>query len=171
MDKRFDEVSPPGWSGTTKAMKKHKKDIDNPFALAWYMKNKGDKPHYKPEPGDTSKSKKKPEKKEKYKHEEKPKHKKFKEWLGERGVLTEQPAVPAAGGAAGGTTGATAAAPATNTAAATQPAQKEQQAQQQIYTKFGQPGTAVPNAQVYNQIVQMWTQAGMPANTLPVVIR
>jgi hypothetical protein len=42
------EVSPPGWSGTVKAMKKHK-NIDNPFALAWSMKNKGAKPHYKPE--------------------------------------------------------------------------------------------------------------------------
>lgn len=42
------EVSPPGWSGTVKAMKKHK-NIDNPFALAWSMKKKGDKPHYKPE--------------------------------------------------------------------------------------------------------------------------
>lgn len=42
------EVSPPGWSGTVKAMKKHKK-IDNPFALAWSMKKKGAKPHYKPE--------------------------------------------------------------------------------------------------------------------------
>jgi hypothetical protein len=45
---QYDEVSPPGWSGTVKAMKKHK-EIDNPFALAWYMKKKGDKPHYKPE--------------------------------------------------------------------------------------------------------------------------
>lgn len=45
----FEEKAPPGWSGTVKAMKKHKKDIDNPFALAWYMKKKGDKPHYKPE--------------------------------------------------------------------------------------------------------------------------
>jgi hypothetical protein len=52
---KFNEVSPSGWSGTVKAMKKHKK-IDNPFALAWYMKNKGDKPHYKPE---SKKSKKK----------------------------------------------------------------------------------------------------------------
>ena len=42
------EKAPPGWSGTVKAMKKHK-DISNPFALAWYMKNKGEKPHYKPE--------------------------------------------------------------------------------------------------------------------------
>jgi hypothetical protein len=63
---KFDEVSPPGWSGTVKAMKKHK-DIDNPFALAWSMKKKGDKPHYKPEPKDSSKSDKEPEKKEKYK--------------------------------------------------------------------------------------------------------
>jgi hypothetical protein len=42
------EVSPPGWSGTVKAMKKHK-NITNPFALAWSMKKKGDKPHYKAE--------------------------------------------------------------------------------------------------------------------------
>lgn len=39
-------VSPPGWGGTVRAMKKHK-DIDNPFALGWWMKNRGDKPHYK----------------------------------------------------------------------------------------------------------------------------
>lgn len=39
------EVSPPGWKGTVKAMKKHK-DIDNPWALAWWMKDQGDKPHY-----------------------------------------------------------------------------------------------------------------------------
>ena len=36
----LDEVSPPGWENTVKKMKKHK-DIDNPWALAWYMKNKG----------------------------------------------------------------------------------------------------------------------------------
>jgi hypothetical protein len=55
-------VSPQNWSGTTKAMKKHK-EIDNPFALSWWMskRKKGDKwgpggklkkkpqPHYKPE--------------------------------------------------------------------------------------------------------------------------
>ena len=57
----IDEVSPPGFKGTVKAMKKHK-EIDNPFALAWHMKNKGDKPHYKDKDG-------KPEKKEKYKEE------------------------------------------------------------------------------------------------------
>ena len=38
------EIAPPGWEGTVKAMKK-KKEIDNPYALAWYMKNKGAKPH------------------------------------------------------------------------------------------------------------------------------
>ena len=37
---KVDEVSPPGWEKTVKAMKKHK-DIDNPYALAWYMKGKG----------------------------------------------------------------------------------------------------------------------------------
>lgn len=42
------EAAPPGWSGTVKAMKSHG-DIDNPFALAWSMKNKGDRPHYPPE--------------------------------------------------------------------------------------------------------------------------
>lgn len=40
------EVSPPGFEGTVKAMKKHK-EIDNPYALAWYMKNKGMKSHKK----------------------------------------------------------------------------------------------------------------------------
>lgn len=39
-------VAPPGWEGTVKKMKKHK-DIDNPWALAWSMKNKGDKSHVK----------------------------------------------------------------------------------------------------------------------------
>jgi len=44
------EVSPPGWSGTVKAMKKHG-DITNPWALAWWMKGKGAKPRY---PAETS---------------------------------------------------------------------------------------------------------------------
>ena len=40
--KRMDEVSPPGFKGTVKAMKKrHGDEIDNPYALAWWMKNKG----------------------------------------------------------------------------------------------------------------------------------
>ena len=42
----LDEVAPPGWEGTVKAMKKHK-DIKNPWALAWSMKNKGEKSHVK----------------------------------------------------------------------------------------------------------------------------
>ena len=36
----LNEVAPAGWEGTVKAMKKNK-DVDNPWALAWYMKNKG----------------------------------------------------------------------------------------------------------------------------------
>lgn len=40
----YAEKSPPGWEGTVKAMKKHK-GIDNPYALAWHMKNKGMKSH------------------------------------------------------------------------------------------------------------------------------
>lgn len=42
----IEEVSPPGFKGTVKAMKKHD-EIDNPFALAWHMKNKGYKSHKK----------------------------------------------------------------------------------------------------------------------------
>ena len=34
------EKSPPGFKGTVKAMKKHH-EIDNPWALSWWMKNKG----------------------------------------------------------------------------------------------------------------------------------
>lgn len=45
---KITEKSPKGWSGTTKAMKKHK-DITNPFALSYYMKKHGAKSHYKPE--------------------------------------------------------------------------------------------------------------------------
>jgi hypothetical protein len=40
------EEAPKGWEGTVKAMKKHK-EIDNPYALAWSMKNKGYKSHKK----------------------------------------------------------------------------------------------------------------------------
>ena len=40
------EVAPPGFEGTVKAMKKYK-GIDNPYALAWSMKNKGYKSHKK----------------------------------------------------------------------------------------------------------------------------
>jgi len=59
---KLGEVSPPGWGGSVKAMKKHA-DIDNPYALAWHMKNKGDKPHYKDKDGT-------PVKKDKYKDEQ-----------------------------------------------------------------------------------------------------
>lgn len=40
----MDEVAPDGWEGTVKAMKKYKK-IDNPWALAYYMKSKGYSSH------------------------------------------------------------------------------------------------------------------------------
>ncbi len=40
------EKAPKGWENSVKRMKKHK-DIDNPYALANYMKKKGDKPHPK----------------------------------------------------------------------------------------------------------------------------
>lgn len=45
------EVAPPGWEKTVKAMKKHD-NIDNPFALAWSMKNKGYKSHKKADGSD-----------------------------------------------------------------------------------------------------------------------
>lgn len=54
--KNINEVSPPGFEATVKAMKKHKelskgKTKDgkekNIYALAWHMHNKGDKSHYK----------------------------------------------------------------------------------------------------------------------------
>ncbi len=50
----LDEVSPPGFEGTVKAMKKHK-EVDNPYALAWYMKNKGYKSHKKKDGSDKDK--------------------------------------------------------------------------------------------------------------------
>ena len=89
------EVSPPGWSGTTAAMLQKHPDIDNPWALSWYMKKKkGAKPHYKEQPEKDSQDPKKPVKKEKYKDEDKKdddkpkkrkkKVKKFTEWTMER---------------------------------------------------------------------------------------
>jgi hypothetical protein len=45
---KFGESAPEGWEGTVKAMKKHK-EIDNPYALAHHMKNKGYKSHKKEE--------------------------------------------------------------------------------------------------------------------------
>ena len=47
----LDEISPPGFEGTVKAMKKHS-DVDNPYALAWYMKKKGYKSHKKKDGSD-----------------------------------------------------------------------------------------------------------------------
>jgi hypothetical protein len=43
-----EESAPKGWEGTVKAMKKHK-EIDNPYALTHWMKNKGMKSHKKEE--------------------------------------------------------------------------------------------------------------------------
>lgn len=40
----INEKAPEGWEGTVKAMKKHK-EIDNPWAMAHYMKSKGYKSH------------------------------------------------------------------------------------------------------------------------------
>lgn len=42
----INEIAPPGFEGTVKAMKKHK-DISNPWALAWWQKNHGYKSHKK----------------------------------------------------------------------------------------------------------------------------
>ena len=39
------EKSPEGWEGTVKALKKHGDKVDNPWALAHWMKNKGWKSH------------------------------------------------------------------------------------------------------------------------------
>jgi len=76
----FQEKSPPGWGGTVWHMKHHHGDkIDNPWALAWYMKNKGDKAHYEDDK-DGSKAKKAPKKKKKY-SDEKHESLSFKEWL------------------------------------------------------------------------------------------
>ena len=39
------EKSPPGFKGTVKALKRHR-EIDNPFALGWWMKKRGYRSHY-----------------------------------------------------------------------------------------------------------------------------
>jgi hypothetical protein len=51
------EVSPPGFSGVTKAMKDRHPEIDNPYALAWSMYKAGAKPRIKPEKGAKGKTK------------------------------------------------------------------------------------------------------------------
>ena len=43
--KSFAEKSPEGWEGTVKALKKHGDEVDNPWALAHWMKKKGYKSH------------------------------------------------------------------------------------------------------------------------------
>lgn len=40
------EIAPPGFEGTVKAMIKNHPEIENPWRLAWYEKNKGFKSHY-----------------------------------------------------------------------------------------------------------------------------
>lgn len=42
--KRIAAKAPAGWENTVKHMKQHK-EITNPYALAWYQKDKGDTPH------------------------------------------------------------------------------------------------------------------------------
>jgi len=37
-------VAPPGWEGTVRKMK-HESGVNNPFALAWWMKDRGYKSH------------------------------------------------------------------------------------------------------------------------------
>lgn len=39
-----EDKAPPGFEGTVKGLKKHT-EVDNPFALAWYMYNKGETSH------------------------------------------------------------------------------------------------------------------------------
>lgn len=47
LSKQKEAKSPPGWGGTVEHMKeRHSDEIDNPFALAWWMKNKGYKSHH-----------------------------------------------------------------------------------------------------------------------------
>ncbi len=46
LGKRMNEVSPPGSEGTVRAMKKSG-EVDNPYALAWWQKQKGYKSHKK----------------------------------------------------------------------------------------------------------------------------
>lgn len=43
LDAGFEGIAPPGWEPTIKKMKKDTQ-IDNPFALAWWLKNRGAKP-------------------------------------------------------------------------------------------------------------------------------
>lgn len=42
---RMEAKSPPGWENSVERMKEDHPEIDNPWALAWYMKDKGYSPH------------------------------------------------------------------------------------------------------------------------------
>ena len=44
ISKKVTEVAPKGWEGTVKALKKHT-EVDNPWALANWMKKQGYKSH------------------------------------------------------------------------------------------------------------------------------
>ena len=52
---KMHESAPPGFEGTVKAMK-DEPGIDNPYALAWHMKNKGYKSHKNPDGSDKTES-------------------------------------------------------------------------------------------------------------------
>ena len=80
MQDNMNEKAPLGWSGTVKAMKKKKK-IDNPFALAWHMKN------YEPE-----KKGEKPKKKKKYESKDKKdcKMESFADYVAQRQAIQEE---------------------------------------------------------------------------------
>jgi predicted kinase len=52
---RKNEAAPPGFEGTVKALKKSG-DVDNPFALAWWMKKRGMKSHKKVRGADKERS-------------------------------------------------------------------------------------------------------------------
>jgi hypothetical protein len=64
----IDEVAPPGGEGTVRGLKKHK-NINNPYALAWWMKNRGYKLHKSMEeaiaPAPTAQSQQKPQQSQK----------------------------------------------------------------------------------------------------------
>jgi len=42
---KVEAVAPPGWEDTVKKMKDHHGEIDNPWALAWWMQDQGYTPH------------------------------------------------------------------------------------------------------------------------------
>ena len=92
--KTMNEDSPKGWHGTIAAMRLKHPELGkgktkdgkkkSPYAIAYYMKKKGDKPHYKDTK--TSLVKTVPPKKKKYEDEDKPKKKdkmfeSFNEWV------------------------------------------------------------------------------------------